>query len=339
MDASLLSTPSERELYLRSLQEERNLAQRERRRMSTEAARRPSMTNILESESSHGVLLSLDHLAKDSAYAFNYLDEEEHEEGGIIGDGYGSGRARAGLRGGGLIDHDGLSTTTSASGGETSTLSAAERIESESLDELEQLEALRLLQLQSSYPQYQPSSQQQQQYSSTGSKGRRPSSGGSSNGDGSKSPRSARPISAPHHRLALSPGILPSPGRRGGVEGNAASFKGGGGSRLGSADKAAIVMDHGVASSADYHQNHQHDGREQLMLPPSVRTPMDDDEASPDEDREGSPHQRHGRRGSSPHSAGGESPPWLRTTSPSPNSSSRSGSVLRLEDITILKSR
>ena len=44
VDASLLSTPSERELYLRSLQEERHHAQRERRRMSTEAARRTPST-------------------------------------------------------------------------------------------------------------------------------------------------------------------------------------------------------------------------------------------------------------------------------------------------------
>ena len=43
VDPSLLEMPSERELYLRAIAEQRSVSQRERQRMSTDAARRPSL--------------------------------------------------------------------------------------------------------------------------------------------------------------------------------------------------------------------------------------------------------------------------------------------------------
>lgn len=43
VDAALLSTPTERELYIRNLEEQRHNSQRERQRMAREAERRPSI--------------------------------------------------------------------------------------------------------------------------------------------------------------------------------------------------------------------------------------------------------------------------------------------------------
>ena len=44
VDPSLLSTPTEREIYLRQLEETREHSQRERQRMARDADRRPSLT-------------------------------------------------------------------------------------------------------------------------------------------------------------------------------------------------------------------------------------------------------------------------------------------------------
>jgi hypothetical protein len=121
VEASLLSTPSERELYLRSLQDERSLAQRERRRMSTDAARRPSFTAAGGDEQAAMMDLmaaSASATEREAAdlYSFNY---GEH------------GRP------------NGCGTSAPPTSSTT-----AERTEADALEDLEALEALRLQELQ-----------------------------------------------------------------------------------------------------------------------------------------------------------------------------------------------
>ena len=176
VDSMLLSSgaaPSDRERYIQQIQEERSFAQRDRRRMSNEAARRPSIPIASPNVEMDASAMDDVHLAnlddEQYAYFFNYAECYESEKGEV------------------------LSTTSAAVSASSTTRSnaTAAGVEEEAMEALEALEALRLQGL-------------------THDGHLRPSC----SSRGSSSPGQSRPSSG-MPRLSLSPGILPPSCRSG----------------------------------------------------------------------------------------------------------------------------
>ena len=329
VDTSLLSnteTPSERDVYLQQLHEERSFSQRERKQMEGLAQRRPSVPLALPApEDAAAMELALANMDDEQyAYYFNYAECYEHEQ-------------------------EVLSTTSAAASSTTrSTTTAAERAETEGLDELEALEAMRAMELQASGKRQ--------------TRSERSASAGSSHSRGS-SPGRSRPTSA-HHRLGLSPGILPAP-RRGSHSGEYyeslipsptlgptlghSTLGGGSYSERGRGGGSTPTDLHDVSGAQGRPHamivEESHAGQQQRLagaLPsgegnnPALVALGDGDKGGSDGEREGSPLEFslgfESPRGSSPGSSV-HSPSMGALISP------RGSAVLRLEDITVLKRR
>lgn len=282
VDPSLLSTPSERELYLRALAEEREFSRRERERASTEAARRPSLGNLQRPQS--------------AGFA-------GRNDGGPDGDD----------RYCHLHGHDACSSPTpdgETSAANSTTTSAAERDAEDGSDCLDALEGLRLQELSAEHA------------------GGRSFSGSSSGSGGGRGGDTRRKLSGPRLQISA-PGILPSAHGRSSAsvrpEDHRAAYydecipdavplaavpyeRAGDMMRL----RAGDVMTHS-STRADGGQDHV--GRAPNIPSLSFRQPPGEAWGAHDEGIEW--HSPHSDR----------------------SSPGRSGTVLRLEDITIIKRR
>ena len=339
VDSSLLSTtdmPSERDLYLQQLHDERSFSQRERRQMEGLAQRRPSVPLALPApEDAAAMELALANMDDEQyAYYFNYAECYEQEQ-------------------------EALSTTSAAASQSSttrSTTTVAERAEAEGLDELEALEAMRTMELQASGRRQTRSD--------------RSPSAGSSHSRGS-SPGRSRPTSAHHRLVGLSPGILPAP-RRGShsgeyyesllpsptlgptlghssLTGGSCSERGRGGGGM-SADLHDVSGAHvRPPSSLIVEQSHGRQQQRQARDLPggegknpalvALTEVGDGDQGGFGGEREGSPLGFSLGFGSPRGSS--QSSPGSSVHSPSMGAplSPRSSAVLRLEDITVLKRR
>ena len=303
VDASLLSTPSERELYLRYLAEERMLAQRERSRMDEEARRRPSfsMSGALDDS-----LIRYDEVPDDS-YAANY------------GERWAWGH---GVWGGKDVDGE-----TSAEN--STTTSAAER-EAEEMSELEAIETLRLHEMN------------QERRSSSGSlKGGL--GGGGYSGDSPRLRRSGRlQMSGPGILPPnLAPASASGARRRPSSSSHASPEPPEPPEDLHLEDEVELPHEPPAAQLRGRGSYQRAEGLDGVGRPPMLDGCASSPMLIPRHHMSSVPSLSLGRGGEAwAERAGGGEGDWMRHSYESPHSANSSpGRVLRLEDITIIKRR
>lgn len=317
---------AERERYMQQLHDEKSQAQRERRRMSSDALRRPSLPPSLDGEEQaqedlKQELLALSNLDDEQyAYYFNYAEKYDDEK-----DDYHS-RMRGDLSG----------QTSAAGSSRSNTTAGPERVElADGLDDLELSfsRALESIESHSHDHGHQPPASPVLARSPTGSNSRYPLSFGSS------------------------PGVLP-PARRHSVGQGQGSFRRGAHDDIGNAiDRPALLAASPGSGSASFHDRGSSsravggrgaDGVSWGVMgggtrgyarapppPPLQHAGAEDDRLSRGSSR-GSPQpQEAWIDAGSGSSTGSHSP--LRF-SPTPGSP-RASEVLRLEDITVLRRR